>query len=56
MSFMFKSIICVYERNVFLGSNLLVSKLMINCSSVSFLCLVSLKFPFKMQTFKSLML
>ena len=36
--------------------NLLVSKLIINCNSVSFLCLVSLKLPFKMQTIKSLML
>ena len=32
-----------------------VSKLIINCSSVSFLCLVSLKLPFKMQTLRSLM-
>ena len=39
-----------------LKSNVLVSKLIINCSSVSFLCLVSLKLPFKMQTLRSLML
>ena len=30
-----------------LKPNLLVSKLIMNCSSVSFLCLVSLKLPFK---------
>ena len=32
-----------------LKPNLFVSKLIINCNSVSFLCLVSLKLPFKMQ-------
>ena len=32
--------------------NLLVSKLIMNCSSVSFLCLVTLKLPFKMLTIK----
>ena len=39
-----------------LGTNLLVSKLIMNCSSVSFLCLVSMKLPIKMQTLRSLML
>ena len=39
-----------------LKPNLLVSKLIMNCSSVSFMCLVSLKLPFKMQTLRSLML
>ena len=39
-----------------LTPNLLVSKLIMNCSCVSFMCLVSLKLPFKMQTLKSLML
>ena len=33
-----------------LKSNLLVSKLIMNCSSVSLLCLISLKLSFKMQT------
>ena len=36
-----------------LKSNLLVSKLIMNCSSVSFLCLLSLKLPFKMQPHES---
>ena len=35
-----------------LKPNLLVSKLIRNCNSVSFLCLVSLKLPFKMQTLR----
>ena len=39
-----------------LKPDLFVSKLIINCNSVSFLCLVSLKLPFKMQTLRSLML
>ena len=34
--------------------NLFVSKLIINCNSVSFLCLVFLKLPFKMQTLNKL--
>ena len=33
-------------------SNLSVSKLMMNCSSVSFLCFVTLKLPFKMQSLR----
>ena len=37
-------------------SVLLVPKLIMNCSSVSFLYLVSFKFPFRMQTLRSLML
>ena len=39
-----------------LKPNLLVSKLIINCNSVNFLCLVSLSLPFKMHTIRSLML
>ena len=39
-----------------LRPNLLASNFIMNCSSVSFLCLVSLKLPFKMQTLRSLML
>ena len=39
-----------------LRTNLLASKLIKNCSSVSFLCLVSLKLPFKMQILRSLIL
>ena len=35
--------------------NLLVSKLIMNCTSVSFLYLLSLKLPFKMQALISLM-
>ena len=36
--------------------NVLVSKIIMNCNSVSFQCIVSLKSPFKMQTLRSLML
>ena len=39
-----------------LRPNLLVSKLIMNCSSLSFLCLVSLKLLFKMHALCSFML
>ena len=39
-----------------LKPNLFVSKLIINCNFLTFLCLVSLKLPFKMQSLRSLML
>ena len=39
-----------------LRPNLLVSKLIVNCSAVDFLCLVSFKLPFNMQTLRSFML
>ena len=39
-----------------LKPNILVSKLIMIFSCVSFVCLVSLKLPFKMQTLRSLML
>ena len=38
-----------------LRPNLSVSKLIMNCSSVSFLCLVYMTLPFNMQALRSLM-
>ena len=53
---MLNSIIFTEKKNILLKPNLFVSKLIINCNSDSFLCLVSLKLLFKMQTLRSLML
>ena len=53
---MLESNIFAEERNVFIKTKLIGFKINKNCNSVSFLCLVSFKLPFKMQILRSLML